>query len=133
MIKRHHFANGSDDCVVGDHCIFHLEVLIHCGARDSRRDGNRAIGAIVNIGNVIVDDRLPLADDTNSTASVFVLAQKEVPLYQIVVSVAESQGTLRFAESVVAMDIFARLIGNDFYLTIHALKKVVFNSRKRVA
>ena len=91
IVERDHGAQGVHHRVVGDDRVFDLVVLVDRRVGNAGRDGNRATGPIVNIGDVVVDDRLPLADDANRPRLVLVLAQKKVPFDPRVVAVAEGQ------------------------------------------
>ena len=113
--------------------ILDLVVLIERRIGNSRGNRNRATGAIVNIGNVVVDDRLPLADDANRSTFVLVIPQKEVSFNKIIVAVAESECSCRIAKCVVAIGVVARFVRDDFDFAIKSLEEIVFYGRVGIA
>ena len=107
---------------MGDHRIFDLKVLVVRRIWDACGNRNRATGAVVNIRNVVVDDRLPLADDANCPTSTVVVAEKEITLDARVVAVTQRQRALGVAKCVVAVSVVARLVRDDFNLAVGALE-----------
>ena len=106
-----------------------LDVLVarRLGVDLAAIDGDRRAAAVVDVGEVVVDDAVPLADHADAAGALLVLAEEEVALDRRVVAVPQRERGPHVAKRVVAVGVVARLVGDRLVLAVDALEQVVLH------
>ena len=115
------------DGVVADHQVFDLLVAIGFGIGDARGDRDGTLGAVIDVGDVVADDLVALADDAYAPRALLVLAQEGVVLDDGPVTVTQGKRAGAVAEGVAAENVVAGFVGDDLDLAVAPLKEVVLD------
>ena len=133
VVKSHGRAADVDNCVVRDDGVFDLEVLIESRIRHTGRNRNRATRSIIDVRDVVVDDRLPLADHANRAGIVGVFAEEEITFDPVVIAVAQRERGGHVTKRVVAKSIAAGFVGDRFDFAVGVLEDIVLDRREGIA
>src|SRR5690606_34563995 len=99
--------------------IFHLKVTMKRRIDKAVHEAHGTSAVIAfQVGEVVVDDHMPGADDPHAAAASGFVPQKEILLDPAVVAMAKREGSRAFEEGVSAVEIFAGLVRDDFRLAV---------------
>src|SRR6267142_2217528 len=95
--------------------------------------GRNPNASLIYAINIVIDDLMILANHPNTARSSFVMRDEEIIFHHATIPMSQRQHSGAIPKRVVAVDVFARLVRNDFNLTVALLEKVVLYNRRRVA
>lgn len=117
-----------EDGVAANEGVFELPVAVEGAVWDTINEGDGSAEAVAfEVLQVVVEDLVVFADDTNAAGLFLFVTEEEVLFDDTAVAMAEGEGAGDFEEDVGAVDVATGLVGDALGLAVALAEEVFFD------